>query len=1174
MINQMLTQGLLAITFFKASAFVILLVFYLLLYRELQARFLRIWLVGWALYTCYAAGQIGFIMTAGFPGRFIRVESSLIAGAIFIAAVLSYVGRPARWQLLGPALAIAAIGAGLVEYNAQRESFAVTWVTALLEGGLAIAAGWILWRRMNNRKAYGPRLLAAAFFLSGLHNLDRPLWVIHPMFQLRIALSDLFEVAIGVAMAVVILETTRARNEELNDKLRRLTLITAASTQSFDVQTVLSEVLRHLVASLNASHGVVRLLEGEGEKATLVIRAAVGFSADYLEREARISAGEPWPREVLNQNMPYILEANEDPPGTRQRMREQKLSALALVRLPGKDAPLGVIGVGSNSRGKFQSDELQFLINVANLLGLTIQNVSLFEQVANAQKQWAYTFDSIDDPVLVHDAEGRVLRANHKLSEVLGKTPMEVVGRTLRDLFRHATNPWNACPYCENVLGLGKSPDPNLGGGYFLASSSAFHGPGGARLGTVHVLKDITERKRAEERYRNLIENAQEGVFISTPEGRFLDFNDAFLRMMGYESREELLNVEIAPSIYVNPSDRERLKKLLREHGAVNGFEFQMRRRDGEILTLLESSFATRDASGKVTAYQGFVLDITERKKAEQEIRRRNRELLVLNSIAQTLSQSCPLSELLRKALSQVAELFAVDLGAIYLLDEEARITRRVAEVGHKSEYARAFPPTQVSAELIENIRQNHATVLSVESLPLPPLFRDLHNKEGARMLYGVVLWSKDRILGGMVVGCRTVRDFSAAELNLLNTVGSQIAAAVEKSLLLEETQQAYQHLRCTQEQLLQSAKMAAVGQLISGVAHELNNPLTAILGYSQLLTGGNPESTQARSYVDKIYRQAQRTQRIVQNLLSFARQEKPERQPVDLNQVLEDTLTLRDYDLRVNNIEVHREFAPGLPLTTGDAHQLQQVFLNILNNAVDAMLDSSGRGEIWIRTGLEDSRVFIEFTDSGPGVKDGSRVFDPFYTTKPVGKGTGLGLSICYGIINEHDGEITVRNMPPRGAAFTIRLPLMPAEESESRRQFQREESPQFGRILLVDDESAVLELEQEILNDRCQWVGTATSAAEAMQILAREPVDLVVTDLKMPGEISGIEFYRWIQSTRPELAARVIFSMSGARTDGVAELLAESGCRHIQKPFQVAKFLEVIRQVLEQPAAPALKR
>ena len=1160
------TPGLLAIAFFEASALLILLVLYFLLYRDLPARFFRLWLIGWTIFTTgYGTAQIVYILRGDPIERVLLLECYGAAIILFLAAVLEYTGR-GRWvHFLWLAAGLNAAWIALSEFHPAGSFGEVRWSTAILESAILLAAGWFLWRYARSRSGYGAQLLAAALWLAGLHGIDQHDWPSQPAFLLRVAFDGFLEMAFGIAMAVLVLETGRNRTKDLNDKLRRLTLITTASTQTLDVDQVVREVLDHLVESLNASHGLIRLLAGEGE-AQLVLRASVGFSDSYVQRYAQFSAREAWVRKVLEQNAPFLSHEQETDPSVRRRMKAENISEMILARIPGKEAPLGVLAIGSSRSRRFQADEIDFLVNVANLLGLTIQNVRLFEQVATVQRHWAYTFDSISDPILVHDTECRILRANERLGDRLGKQTKDIVGRRVAELFRQGSSQrWSCCPYCEGATGSGEAADPTLGG-YFLVSNSDFHDGTGRRLGTVHVLKDLTEHKRAEEKYRTLIENLQEGVFISTPEGRFVDFNDAFMRMLGYESREALLNVDIASTIYLNPADRERLKKLLRDHGAVNDFEFQMRRKDGEVLTVLESSFVTRDTSGGIMAFQGFLLDITERKRAEQQIRQRNRELMVLNSIGQTLSQSLELYELLGRALRQVVELFGVDLGAIYLLEEESRLLRRAAAVGYRSEYARHFPPTVLPAELIEHIRAVRATVLSGQSLPLPAVFRDLQEKETLLSSHVVILWSKNRMIGGLVVGSRVLREFSGAELNLLTSVGSQIAGTIERMLLHEETRRAYENLRRTQEQLLQSEKMAAVGQLISGVAHELNNPLTAILGYSQLLSSGDYMSARGNEYVDKLYKQAQRTHRIVHNLLSFARQQKPERLPVRLNQVLEDTLALREYDLKVNNIQVHRDLAPELPLTAADAHQLQQVFLNILNNAVDAILERPERREIWVRSAMEGGRLLVEFTDSGPGVHDPLRVFDPFYTTKPVGKGTGLGLSICYGIISEHNGDISVRNSPPNGAMFSIRLPVMPVPQPRDAGQNGQDSSPSGGRILLVDDEEAVLELEQEILAGRCHSVKAVRSGREAQQVLEREAVDLVVTDVKMPGEVTGRGLYEWICHRHPELVGRVVFTMSDSSTEEINSIIEESGCPYVQKPFEVQKFLGVVGRALGQ--------
>jgi two-component system, NtrC family, sensor kinase len=447
--------------------------------------------------------------------------------------------------------------------------------------------------------------------------------------------------------------------------------------------------------------------------------------------------------------------------------------------------------------------------------------------------------------------------------------------------------------------------------------------------------------------------------------------------------------------------------------------------------------------------------------------------------------------------------------------------------------------------------------------LPLPAVFRDAQAREELVAAYIVVLWSKDRVIGGLAVGSRTPREFSPADVNLLIAVGSQIANAIERSILYEETRQAYENLRRTQEQLLHSEKLAAVGQLISGVAHELNNPLTAILGYSQLLTSSGQMGQQGIEYADKLYKQAQRTHRIVQNLLSFARQHKPERVPVQVNQALEETLALRDYDLRMHNIRVHLDLAEDFPVTSADPHQLQQVFLNMVNNAVDAILEHSTEGDLWVRTSLNGDRLCIEFTDSGPGVKDASRVFDPFYTTKPVGKGTGLGLSICYGIITEHGGTIRVRNIPTRGACFAIELPHQPVAAVSSA-PGQKTISGRDGRILLVDRDESVLEAVGTILRARDHRVQTARDFPEACALLEKEEFDLVVADLHVSDGANGNGLGEWLSQHKPALSHRLIWMCAVAPSENVGESIAGNGRHILQKPFKANDLLAAVDELL----------
>ncbi len=595
-------QGLLGIAFFEATAFLILLVLLVLLRRDGGGSYFRPWLWGWACLTVSGIAET-ILLVRNVPGvGTLRLAGLLFALILFLAGAVQFSSGPARasWQVL-PLAGVSAVGLLYLEREGSLLVGHMRWETSVFVSAISLCIGWFLWRAANNLRGHGAKLLAGIFFLTGLHGMDRPLWGVNPIFPLRVAFDHLLAVSLGIAMVVTILEGARARTDELNDKLRRLTLLTTASAQSLSAKGVLDQVLRNLVESLGATHGLVRLLEREGGAAELVIRGAVGFDGAYLAKHARLPVADSGIQRSLTGGFSFQTIQDVPDAKTRQRMVDCGVTQLATFCLPGKEGPLGLISVGSSRPVKFQQDEIAYLRNVANLLGLTLQNVNLFEQVATVQRHWAYTFDSIGDPILVHDHEFRIVRSNQRWGQLLKREGVAMQGRLMSEVLPHKSVSYKNCPYCEGVAGEADEMDPWLQG-YFLASNSPFNDRSGRQLGTVHVLKDITDRKRAEEKYRALISSVQEGVFISTPQGRFLDFNEAFQQMAGYERREELLNLDI-PSLYVNPSDRDRLKKILQEHGSVADFEFEMRRKDGEIRTMIESSIAVRDAAGNVTAF-------------------------------------------------------------------------------------------------------------------------------------------------------------------------------------------------------------------------------------------------------------------------------------------------------------------------------------------------------------------------------------------------------------------------------------------------------------------------------------------------------------------------------------------------------------------------------------------
>jgi PAS domain S-box-containing protein len=1163
-------QGLQGISFFEATACLTLLVLFIHLKRDNATAFYKLWLFGWISLTLSSFSELALTFTPNSALQIAAVGAGVAAFSLFLASILQLTLGENRLYI--PMLWLAGV-LTLITCSYQRGRLhhpEAAWEVSILSSVLCLASAWLLWRAPAVSRGHGAKLLAGAFTLLGLNNIDRPQWTVEELHLIRFAFDHFLNASLGIGMIVLLLEAARVRTVELSEKMRQFTMLTASSSQTVSLPELLQKVLHQILGSLNTGNGLIRLLEGKGEASEFVIRASLGFSDEFRKQNDRLSLQNPWIQEALKENYRVTRFDEERDLKIRRSMAEAGLSQVVSVPMRGKASVVGMLHIGARAGKRFHDDELAYLVNVANFLGTTVENVSLFEQVKTVQQQWVYTFDSIGDPILVHDKEGRIVRTNLRLANLLGKDCTALVGRSVTDFFSPREASFQICPYCEEISGEADQPDPWLQG-FFLASNSIFTDPAGRKLGTIHVLKDITERKRAEEKYRTLVASVQEGVFITTVQGRFLDFNDAFMRITGYADRDELMQTEIPQALYVNSQDRDRLKRLLQEHGSVNDFEFEIRRKDGEIRTVSESSTAIRDSTGNVTAYQGFLLDVSERRRAEQEIRRRNRELVVLNSIAETLASSLDLSDSVQRTLRQILELFGLDSASLYLLDPDGSTLRRITSVGLKSEYARTFSVVTISPEFLQQVRAVRATFLSANGLPLPPAVRELQKKEGIESAFLVVLWSKDKMIGGLAVGSRSQREFSAADSSLMIAVGSQVANAVERSQLYAEARQAYENLRRAQEQLLHSEKLAAVGQLISGVAHELNNPLTAILGYSQLLTSNGQLGAQALAYTEKLYKQAQRTHRIVQNLLSFSRQHKPERSPVRLKQIIEDTLGLRDYDLRMSQIDLQLDLAEKLPEVSADPHQLQQVFLNLINNAVDAILEQGSAGKIRVHTGVEGDQVFIEFSDSGPGVKDPSRVFDPFYTTKPVGKGTGLGLSICYGIITEHGGTIRVQNLPQGGACFRIELPLQPNGAKSHAAPASRVIAPRGGRILVVDSHESVLDAVAGILRKNDYAVETSKSLSDARRLFVLQDFDLVVADWRLVAEE-----HKWTSSDTNGkdalgLGSRILWmSTISPDNQGRLTLPVPSG-GVLQKPFRAEDLLAAVESKLPAVVSPA---
>ena len=646
-------------------------------------------------------------------------------------------------------------------------------------------------------------------------------------------------------------------------------------------------------------------------------------------------------------------------------------SDITVARLTGSDGDLlGVLCLANRER-ELPAEERNLLKALVSHASVTVENFRRFSQIEQSKRQWVEDIDAISDFIVVHDRAHKILRVNRSLAAYIGSRPSEMVGEAVKTLapFAGAAGDDSPCPFCRDIQATAEEHIQSAKERIYLISTSRIRGNSDDDFRTIHVLKDITDRREAERRYRELFDNIQEGLFFSTPDGRFLEVNDAMVRMLGYDSREELLQTNITHHLYLAPERRQRLLDAIAERGVLRNYEEPLRRKDGTILHTMQNIFAVRDEQGAVVQYRGLMLDVTEQRTYQAQLQReRDFNQKILNN---TQSMILVLDT---AGLISYANPRSFEVG----YREEELLGHRLVEwvsPSRRQDFEAALETT--------------ANGVQVDNLELP--FR-----------------RGDGSTGHFSVSLSPIRD-EQAQVNSIVVVMTDITDAA-----------------ILQAKLAHSEKMATIGQLVSGVAHEINNPLAAIVGFTDLLLENPAVPQQAKDDLQVILLEAQRTKEIVHDLLSFARQSPARREPVQINAVLRQTVKLRAYDFSSHGVEVVESLDANLPRVVGDSQQLQQVFLNILNNAYDAVKETRRRGRIEIQTSPRNNSVEILFRDNGPGIANPDRIFDPFFTTKEVGKGTGLGLSICYGIVRAHGGEISCHNnLGTSGCSFLVRLPI-----------------------------------------------------------------------------------------------------------------------------------------------------
>ena len=598
----------------------------------------------------------------------------------------------------------------------------------------------------------------------------------------------------------------------------------------------------------------------------------------------------------------------------------------------------------------------------------------LSQVILRSQRNFKELIDSFDDPACAVSLDGTMRTVNKRITELTGKSYSELIGRKIYDFVEQPTQAdveRELVYFLEKKRWAGTVQIRLKNSSRPLYFECALNGivKGDEVVGVSMLGRDVTEQREKEQRFTELFETLQEGVYFSTPEGGLLDANPALVNMLGYAEKRELLTADPA-ALNFDPG-QPVLGRAIDDRGGLRTREIKLRRKDRNAAVFLDSSRAVWDASGNIIRYQGTLVDITEKRKME-------RQLAQQEEFRSRLLESFP------------------DL--ILVVDLEERYTF----VSSRSRDLLGYEPTQMQGKKISDVENHSPEMASLYRAVVSGKQAFASAEYGARHRDGT--WRTMRAAGSQLVD---------AEGKINGVIISVRDITVERKL---------------EQQVMQSERLAAMGAMIGGVAHELNNPLTSIMGVSELLQDTETNET-SRKQLAMLQQQARRAAEIVQNLTYFARPPAPGKSRINLIEVVERTLNLHAYSLRKNNITLDFLKEPGLPYALGDPHQLMQVFLNLILNAEHAIREVRDKGTLRIRLGKGEGSVWVSFHDDGPGIpkENLASIFDPFYTTKRPGRGTGLGLSICKSVMKEHNGTVEAANAPDGGAVFTVTLPVSP---------------------------------------------------------------------------------------------------------------------------------------------------
>ncbi len=587
--------------------------------------------------------------------------------------------------------------------------------------------------------------------------------------------------------------------------------------------------------------------------------------------------------------------------------------------------------------------------------------------------------------------------------------------------------------------------------------------------------------------------------------------------------------------------------------------------------------------------------------KIEQEQTARMKALL---EVSRRMNATLDEEELLPFMMERVLELMDADHGHLVLITNSGEMGPGTANGGNQWEIKVSLArnggdhaePTPPSSTLIRQVIETRRPIRLDDALS-NDVMKDSKsaNELGLRSVMAVPLVTRGRLIGVLSVENRgNFAQFNEEHLDFLHIFAHQAAVAIENARLYrslrdaqrqlakahralrieveesrEQLQNERQKLQILESEVRHLDKMAAMGMMVSGIAHELNNPLTGALGFAQMLGMSGGLTDRQKKMLGHITSEMNRCSEIIRNLLKFSRKDKFKRTPTDLNKLLSEAVDLRRYQFEVNNVVIEEAYDPRIGIIKLDHFQFKGVVLNMLNNAFDAIQQQKRElGRIRVVSRLVDpDTVLIEVSDNGGGIAEPEKVFDPFYTTKAVGKGTGLGMSVAYGVVKSHGGTIVAENQGD-GAVIRITLPREAADDLLPEELPSAEPEPLAkggGRILVVDDEEVIRELCSVVLEGLGYDVDTAADGVSAKRVLCEKAFDLVITDIRMPGGVSGVELFEWIKTEFPQLSSRVVFITGDLLTKDVRAAVDEVGTRLLTKPFDLDVLARVVQEAIQ---------